>query len=687
MQRNGQSTDQPAGGGVQASASAHTVRASVQLSGLEGAEAALARAWPAVEADLEPILDRFYQRVSAEPATAAHFTDPARMASARRAQAEHWRQLFRGDFGADYQATALRIGTVHSRINLDQAPYISGCAFVLGEMLRSIVRHQAGPLLPKARRERLGESLAAAARAALVDVVAVSEAYREVVGQERSAMLQSMLGRIDAEVADNSRAVATLTRDMMDSVRVVEESNAAVSRDTGASGEAATGAKASAQTVAAAAEELHASIAEIGRQARLAAEATVEAVARMDGATAVVGRLGGAANEIGQVTELIGSIAAQTNLLALNATIEAARAGEAGRGFAVVANEVKALAGQSGKSTAQINERVATIQEIAAETSQAIHGVGTAIGAVETAAAAIAAAIEQQASATQEIVSSIAVSAGHAESVDRFMGSVAESVRAAQSAAELVREAARRVEDSMAGMGRRLTQAVRTASPLSNRRALPRRAVLLDAELRAGGKAERAQLFDLSVGGAMAECAAPLAMNAVVGLSVPSAGLSLNATVVGSANGLHHLRFEGAPIEPERVEALARSSLPRLVEITQNDHRAFVRRVNDACCGRTQLAAAALANHHECRLGRWCDSIDDEGLMKLPAFAALQEPHRRVHDAGRAALAATEAGAQEEARRNLGKLAQASEEVLAALSELGRQAERGGLSAAAAKAA
>jgi len=43
-----------------------------------------------------------------------------------------------------------------------------------------------------------------------------------------------------------------------------------------------------------------------------------------------VGRL---ASRIGDVVELINTIAGQTNLLALNATIEAARAGEAGRGF------------------------------------------------------------------------------------------------------------------------------------------------------------------------------------------------------------------------------------------------------------------------------------------------------------------------------------------------------------------
>jgi methyl-accepting chemotaxis protein-like sensor len=66
-------------------------------------------------------------------------------------------------------------------------------------------------------------------------------------------------------------------------------------------------------------------------------QATDEAKAITD----AVASLSTSVDEIGEVSNLISSIAAQTNLLALNATIEAARAGEAGRGFAVVAQEAK----------------------------------------------------------------------------------------------------------------------------------------------------------------------------------------------------------------------------------------------------------------------------------------------------------------------------------------------------------
>lgn len=69
------------------------------------------------------------------------------------------------------------------------------------------------------------------------------------------------------------------------------------------------------------------------------------------------------ANEIGQISMLVGHIADQTHLLALNASIEASHAGEHGQGFAVVAHHIRKLAADSASAVEQINQLVKQMQE------------------------------------------------------------------------------------------------------------------------------------------------------------------------------------------------------------------------------------------------------------------------------------------------------------------------------------
>lgn len=154
--------------------------------------------------------------------------------------------------------------------------------------------------------------------------------------------------------------------------------------------------------VSEAADQLAAATGEICAGLGRASLVSDKAMGEAQSSDARIGSLAQSAGAIGNIVGIINAIADRTNLLALNATIEAARAGAAGRGFAVVAQEVKTLAGQTAKATADIAAQVTAIQGASGEVVNAIAGIGRVVEEIRGILASISAATEEQATATRD---------------------------------------------------------------------------------------------------------------------------------------------------------------------------------------------------------------------------------------------------------------------------------------------
>ena len=220
------------------------------------------------------------------------------------------------------------------------------------------------------------------------DMVNLADGFERAVGE-----IIETVGSASTELEASSSTLATTAQRAQELTAVVVT----------ASGEA-TG---NVQSVASATEELSSSVNEISRQVQESARMASEAVNQARTTTERVSELSVAATRIGDVVELINTIAGQTNLLALNATIEAARAGEAGRGFAVVASEVKTLAEQTAKATGEISQQISGIQTATQESVSAIRDISATIERLSEVSSTIAAAVEEQGAATQEIARNV----------------------------------------------------------------------------------------------------------------------------------------------------------------------------------------------------------------------------------------------------------------------------------------
>ncbi|MGV3633799.1 MAG: methyl-accepting chemotaxis protein [Pseudorhodoplanes sp.] len=270
---------------------------------------------------------------------------------------------------------------------------------------------------------------------------------------------------IAATISQFERSIDDVLRRVRDAAKRLESASGrlnASADDMSAEARAAEGrvleASANVTTAAGSVEELAASIGEIASQAHNSTNVAERAVSQARRTSATMAELAEAATRIGEVINLIQSIAGQTNLLALNATIEAARAGDAGRGFAVVASEVKSLAGQTARATEDIAGQIGSIQSAAADASQAIAQINHIIEDMSALAANVAATVEQQNSAVTIIAEGVSSASGAARTGADAMSRVSSATMEARATAADVRALADALANEAEGLDSQVRQ-------------------------------------------------------------------------------------------------------------------------------------------------------------------------------------------------------------------------------------
>lgn len=382
-------------------------------------------------------------------------------------------------------------------------------------------------------------------------------------------------------------------------------------------------AQATAETFSQAAEKFTQSAHGIGTQVRDASKLADEASEAAREASLNVERLRESSAAIGNVVNLIATIAKQTTLLALNSTIEAARAGSAGRGFAVVASEVKALAVQTQSATEEIKQKIDALQQDAATSFEAVHRITAAIDAIKPVFAHVNGAVAEQNETTGEITQNAASASQFISSVGTSSSEIDNAAREAETHGESVAQAGKAV--TMFAEKLKTRCAVLLRQNENEERKAERMPCRLQIEIATRSSPIKAEVFELSVEGILigGAGAAAIPLHDVLKATLEDIG-ACSIRVTGHTAGGAHAEFVSS-------DAALRDRIEDKVWSIHDENTEFVTRAMEAGDAITKIFESAVAKGDIS-----LDDLFDEDYVKIEGSDPVQYRTRFLDWADRA---------------------------------------------------